>query len=388
MKNKLTKTKLYSLYLGIFVLAVSEAIIAYVQSTYLNQYFNLEFVSFIFIFSYILTFLAINEYSNFIARFNNYQTAVAALLMKCLSLLIFIFSSNPGLIFFGFILFTVSFNLIFINFDIFLESFTSNTKTGSIRGKYFTIYNLGWIFSPFLSGKIIDLMGFNWLFSLDLLLTVLTVIILYYGFKGITNHYISRHFEMKKTLNEILRRKNIKKIFYVSMILHFFYCIMVIYTPIYLNQYIGLNWEQIGLIFTFMLLPFVFLQYPAGYIADKYIGEKEILTAGLIIMSVSSVLIFALNVQSIWLWGIVLFFSRIGASLTEIMRETYFFKKVDVKDIELINALRSTNPLAYIIAPFIVGVLLYFAPLNYVFLMLGLVILTALYPTLTLKDTK
>ncbi|MCX6744530.1 MAG: MFS transporter [Candidatus Parcubacteria bacterium] len=388
MPNNNIKMKINSLYLGIFILAVSEAIIAYVQSTYLNQFFNLNWVSLVFIITYVVTFFVINEYSNFIARFNNFRTAIAALVVKLLSLLIFIFCANPTLVFIGFVLFTVSFNLIFINFDIFLEAFSANVKTGRIRGTYFTIYNLGWLVSPFMAGQILEKFGFKFLFRLDLVLTVLVVLVLLYSFRQFTNHYQSRHFSMVKTLREILRRKNIKKIFYCAFILNFFYAVMLIYTPIHLNQYIGLAWGDIGLVFTIMLLPFVLLQYPAGYLADKYWGEKEILTAGLIIMALASAAIFFVNTTSLLIWGIILLISRIGASLVEIMRESYFFKKVDVEDIELINALRSTVPLSYILAPMIVGLLLYFLSLNYIFLILGIIVLTGLYPALTLKDTK
>jgi MFS family permease len=388
MKENNTKTKINSLYVGIFILAISEAIIAYVQSTYLNQFFNLSWVSLIFIITYILTFFIINEYPNLITRFNNYKTAIISLFLKIISLLIFIFITDQIFIFIGFVLFTISFTLIFINFDIFLEAFSADVKTGRIRGTYFTIYNLGWLVSPFLSGYFLENFGFSWLFAVDIVLSILVIMVLAVNFRNFKNHFEQKHFEMLNTLKEILRRKSIKKIFAVSFILHFFYAVMLIYTPIYLNQNIGLSWGQIGIIFTIMLIPFVILQYPAGYLADKYIGEKEILIAGLIIMSLGAFLIFYLETNNLWLWALIFFFGRVGASLVEVMRETYFFKKIKVEDIELINALRSITPLSYIVAPLVVGLLLYFLPLNYIFLVLGIVVLAGLYPALTLKDTK
>jgi MFS family permease len=388
MPSNNIKMKINNLYLGIFILAISEAIIAYAQSSYLNKFFNLSVVSLIFIVTYALTFFVINEYPNLIARFNNFRTAIASLLLKIASLIIFVFSAEPALIFAAFIIFTISFTLTFINFDIFLEAFTGNEKTGRMRGVYFTSYNLGWLFSPFLSGLILDNYGFGFLFAIDISLALLVILVLIGNFREFENHFFHKKFKMLRTMKEIFRRKNIKKILAVSFILHFFYAVMIIYMPIYLNQYIGLAWSEIGLIFTIMLIPFVLLQYPAGYIADKYMGEKEMLTAGLVIMSLASLMIFYFNTTSIIIWALILFFSRVGASLAEIMRETYFFKKVDVTNIELINALRSITPLSYIIAPLIIGLLLYFLSLNYIFLILGLVVLTGLYPTLTLKDTK
>ena len=388
MKNNNTKTKINSLYLGIFILAISEAIIAYVQSSYLNQFYDLTLIGYIFIITYVFTFVIINEYPNLIAKFNNQKTAITSLLIKIASLLVFIFCANPLLIFVAFITFTISFTLIFINFDIFLEAFTKNTETGKVRGIFFTMYNLGWLVSPFLAGQILENFGFSLLFVMDLILSACVVLLLLVTFKKFQNHFVARHFKPWHTFSEIIKRHNIKKIFYVSFILHTFYAVMLIYTPIYLNQIIGLSWGQIGLIFTIMLLPFVILQFPAGYIADKYLGEKEILITGLLIMALVSLIIFFIQGSSILIWALILFFSRVGASLVEIMRETYFFKKVDVQNIELINALRSTAPLSYILAPFLVSIILVFLPLNYIFLILGLIILTALWPALTLKDTK
>ncbi len=389
MSKKTTrKEKISSLLMAVFILAISFAQIAYVQSTFLNQFFSLEFVGFTFFAAYLVTFLAINYYSNLIAKFNNLKTALAVLTLEIISLLVFIFIPQPIFIFLAFILYIIAINLVFINFDIFLEAQTSDTKTGKIRGLYFTIYNLGWVVSPFISGQILEKLGFNWLFILVIILTLPVIMILKINFKNFHNHYSHKHFKVLKTLKEIAKHPNLEKIFYIACLLQIFYSVMVIYTPIYLNQNIGLSWSEIGIIFTVMLLPFIIFEYPAGYLADKYWGEKELLTVGLIITALASILIFSLDTKNILIWGLILFLSRIGASLIEIMRETYFFKKVDVENINLINAFRSTLPFAYIFTPIIFGAVLYFWPINYIFLVLSVIMLTGLYFSLTLKDTK
>ncbi|MBD3359492.1 MAG: MFS transporter, partial [Candidatus Buchananbacteria bacterium] len=186
----------------------------------------------------------------------------------------------------------------------------------------------------------------------------------------------------------LLKRPNLEKIFYLMFLLQFFYAVMVIYTPIYLNQTIGLPWDQLGIIFTVMLIPFILIEYPAGYLADKYWGEKELLTIGLFIIIISLILIFLVETKSIIIWALLLFLTRIGASLLEIMSDTYFFKKINHNDIALINSYRSTRPLAYIFAPFIFGLILYIFPVHYVFLFLAAIVSTGLYFSLTLKDTK
>ena len=389
MEQSLTKKeKIGSLLIAVFILAITLAQIAYVQSTFLNRFFNLEMVGLIFFISYLITFFAINYYPNIIARFNNLQTAIGVLFLEIISLLAFIFIANPIIIFLAFILYIIAVNLIFINFDIFLEAQTANVRTGKIRGLYFTIYNLGWVVSPFISGQILENLGFSWLFAFVIILILPIILILKFSFKKFKNHYAHKHFYLIKTVRELLKHPNLEKIFYLSFLLQVFYAVMVVYTPIYLNQTIGLHWNQIGLIFTIMLLPFVILEYPTGYLADKYFGEKELLTLGLIITALASILIFLTSTTNILTWALLLFLSRVGASLIEIMRETYFFKKVDAKDIGLINAFRSTSPLSYIFVPLFAGLVLYFLPINYVFLVLSLIMISGLYFALTLKDTK
>lgn len=380
--------KLYHLFIAVIIWAVSIAQIAYVQSTFLNQFFDIKFVSIIYIIAYLISFFAMNEYPNVIAKFNNLNTAVGIFLLEIVALLIFIFIPVPFFILIGFIIYVVCINLIYINFDIFLEAHTKNAETGRVRGAFFTIYNLGWVISPFISGVILKNFGFNWLFALVIILILPIILILLTSFKKFKNHYTHKHFKMTTTIKKLIRHPNLGKIFYVAFLLQIFYATMTIYTPIYLNRTIGLGWDQIGFIFTIMLLPFILLELPAGYLADKYIGEKEILSVGIIITAIASILIFFTTTKNLIIWALILFTSRVGASLIEIMRDTYFFKKVEVEEIGIINAFRSTMPLGYIFVTLISTIILYFLPIHYIFLILGFILLSGLYFSLTLKDTK
>jgi len=386
--NNNKKQKISGLVLAAFIFAVSLAQIAYIQSTFLNQFFNLELVSVVFFIAYLASFIVMNEYPNIIAKFNNLNTALAVFIVQILTLLIFIFLQINIFIFLAFIFYVICINILFINFDIFLEAYTKDAQTGRIRGIYYTIYNLGWVISPFISGNILDNFGFNVLFGFVIILILPILYILKIQFKNYKNHYQRKHFKVIKTIKTVIKHPNLERIFYLAFLLQIFYGIMVIYTPIYLNQYIGLSWSQIGIIFSIMLLPFVLIEYPAGYLADKYWGEKELLTIGIVITSLAALGVFIFESHSMIFWAALLFFSRVGASLIEIMRDTYFFKKVDAQDIELINAFRSTTPLAYIFVPLLGAAVLYFFPINYIFLFLCGILLTGLYFSLKLKDTK
>ena len=177
-------------------------------------------------------------------------------------------------------------------------------------------------------------------------------------------------------------------LFFISFLLQLFYSSAVIYIPFHLLHNLGMSWEVLGPLFSLMLIPFLLIEIPAGVIADQYIGEKEMLIAGFAILSISLFLFYYISVPLVWLWAIVLFLSRIGAALVEAMRESYFFKIVDAKDLIDINLFRITGPLAYIVSSALSIVVLYFFTLDYLFLFLSIIMLMGLTFSAGLRDTK
>ncbi|PIR94738.1 hypothetical protein COT95_02545 [Candidatus Falkowbacteria bacterium CG10_big_fil_rev_8_21_14_0_10_37_6] len=176
--------------------------------------------------------------------------------------------------------------------------------------------------------------------------------------------------------------------FQVTFILRFFYYMMVVYMPIYLHSNIGFDWEQIGAIFTIMLIPFVIFEMPAGQLADKYLGEKEILVLGLIIMVSSTGAIFFIQSASFLVWSAILFMTRVGASLVDAMQDVYFFKLVNKHDMDLINLFRDLRPAAWLTSSVLAVVILQFFTVEYLFLFTAIIILLAVRPAMTIKDTK
>jgi MFS family permease len=162
---------------------------------------------------------------------------------------------------------------------------------------------------------------------------------------------------------------------------------MIIYTPIYLRD-LGFSWVDIGKIFTTMLLPFVLLQYVIGYWADNKIGEKKLLIFALLVMGCSTTTIYFVESKTILTWMIILFTTRIGASMIEILRDSYFYKKIDRTDVDLINFFRTALPVAYICATASSSFLFLFLPVKFAFILTGIVVLSAIYPAYYLINNK
>jgi MFS family permease len=163
---------------------------------------------------------------------------------------------------------------------------------------------------------------------------------------------------------------------------------MIIYTPIYLHEYLNFHWGEIGIIFTIMLLPFVILSFPLGKLSDK-MGEKEMLLIGFFISAVATLVIPFVKEPKLLTWALILFITRIGAATIEIMSESYFFKSINEENAEAISFFRNTTPLAYLVAPMLaIPILLLVPSFEYLFFVLGSLLFYGLFVTLRLRDVK
>ena len=162
--------------------------------------------------------------------------------------------------------------------------------------------------------------------------------------------------------------------------------ILVFMVAAFVAEIVGTIACVIGIIFTMMLVPFVLLQYPAGILADKKIGEKEMIIIALLIMAAATLSVYFIHSMSVLVWGAALFATRVGAALIEILRDSYFYKKVDGHDVDLINFMRTSMPVAYILSTAMSTIFILVFSLKFAFILVALVVLSALYPAFKLQD--
>jgi predicted MFS family arabinose efflux permease len=163
---------------------------------------------------------------------------------------------------------------------------------------------------------------------------------------------------------------------------------MVIYTPLYLANEAGFDWDAIGLILFVGLMAYVFLEYPVGIIADRYLGEKEMMLGGFLLMAVSTASFTFLAGAPVLLWMLAMFLTRAGASLVEATTESYFFKHTDGTDANIIGFFRITRPLSYVFGALLGSFALLYFPLGALFLVLGLLMIVGFSFAFLLKDTR
>ncbi|MDD4412653.1 MAG: MFS transporter [Patescibacteria group bacterium] len=389
-RKKINKKGIAVIYLLGFAISLSDSVSGYVQSSFLSNSFNTSTIGAIMALSALLTVFASFLYPKLIAKLNNQPTTLFVSFIVMVTSLILAFSNIKPVIITAFIIRYVGLILLLVNLDIFLENKSDDKHTGAIRSKYLTITNIAWLMSPILMGKLIKTTDYSNIFNFSFAILAIVIIFTILFKKSIAEKekYDWHEIEIKQTLKTIWEKINLRRVFIAALALQIFYAIAVLYVPIKLNQELGLSWSSISIIFIFMLLPFIIFQYPAGLIADKYLGEKEMMIGGSIILILASIIIAKLTSTSVFAWSLALFFSRVGAAIYETMQETYFYKHVDSSDISLITMFRQTRPAGWLIGSLIAFVFLSFITISQLFYIVAFIFVLNLFNLAFLKDTK
>ncbi|MBI4122316.1 MAG: MFS transporter [Parcubacteria group bacterium] len=370
-----------------FFVAVSTALAVYINSSFVETMVSKTRVGLVYGAAYLVALVVMQYYGSLIERFKNQVVLAVVLGIQVMATILMPLAPQAWLSLLLFVLHILATTVTIINFDIYLKRITATAFTGRIRGLFWTAVNLGFVVSPFLAGSLLAGYGFSAAYLASGLAAVPAWLMMYAVYrKDISIIPYRRHEPVRKTIRRAWHNHNLRGIVSVALFLSLFYSWMVIYTPLYLLQ-AGFDWVQIGLIFTVMLVPFVVVEYPAGWLADRYLGETEMLTIGFVLMGAA--VLALLLVSSFWAVMIVLFCSRVGASLVEIMRDTYFYKKVQISDLDMIETFRNTSSFSHIVGPMLAaGILALGFGLPAIFLLLAFIMAAATLIPMTMEDTK
>ena len=283
------KTFLILVYIASFFYSFHYALPLYIESSFIAQFLSAEkMVGIIFaiaaIFTVILTFL----FPRFLRRFGNYRVTLTVMGLESVSLLFLAIFGNPFIVIPLFILHQILVNVIFLSLDNFVESFSEDNKTGSIRGIFMTVLNIAIASAPLVAGLMLTDHDFWKIYLAAAIFMVFGIFIIAKNFRNYVDpKYLVPKF--KETFSIVTKSHDLHAIIITHFLLSFFFTWMVIYTPLYLHKHIGIAMNDIlGIIIPIALLPFIFFEVILGKIADKRLGEKEILVAGFILMAFST----------------------------------------------------------------------------------------------------
>ncbi|MEX2013673.1 MAG: MFS transporter [Parcubacteria group bacterium] len=380
-------TRFVPVFVAGFFVSIHLGATLFVNSSLLGQFFEPDTISLLFLIGAlgnIVLFLAIPR---LIERFGKRLLLLVLLFITMFSTMVLALAATQFLVAVFFVIYASLIYMIFYCLDIFLEEISMDTRTGEIRGAFITFFHLGLILG--LTALIFLTIGdtLKPVYLAASFLLVLPILLAIFSLKSPTPKWHGlRHHLALLPFKTWWRSKSVRRTTLARFSLEFFYAFMAIYTPLYLHGVLGFTWSIIGVIFIIMLLPFILFLWPVGKLADYFIGEKEFMIVGFLIMGTTLLLMPYLG-ASIGLWVIVLFFSRVGASLVEITSDSYFFKHASPDDTALLSIFRLTRPASVVLGAAVGAITLNLFSFDKIFFVLAVVVFFGLKESLSLKDT-
>ncbi len=384
------KKHLIPIYVAALLLMFHSFLVAYMNSSFLEQFIETTSVGTVYTLGSAVSVLVFLFISRVLHKVGNFKLSMGLLVLNFIAVLGMAHAESLRVAIPLFLVHIISVPLIVFNFDVFMEEQIGNdeTSTGSRRGLLLTLTSLVAAISPLISSRIIDASGsFTNAYLLSAFALIPIAITLIFFFKDFSDPEYNE-IDPFAAIHTFWQNISIRNVFIARFMLQSFFMMMVVYTPLYLTKNIGLSWAEFGIVMFFAQLAYVFLEYPIGIIADKYIGEKEMMCLGFLILAVSTSWIAFVTAASVLTWSVIMFATRVGASLVEVTTESYFFKQTKSDDAQVISFFRIARPLAYVVGAMIASLTLLYVPFNLLFIVFALLMIPAMFLTLAIEDSK
>jgi len=323
-------------------------------------------------------------------RFGNVLVTIGLMVISIGTLAMMGVGLSAPLVVVGLLLFLVINPLLYLSMDIFSETLIGKNEgaTGHVRGMTLSLMSLAALCAPLtISYLVADGDNLAQLYFIAIGVGVLFNLIVIMAFRGFVDPLYHR-VQFGPLLKQCWESKPIKLVLSAHFLVQVFFTWTVVYIPLYLASVLNMPWSSIGAIIAAGLLAYVLFEYPVRILADDYFGEKEMMAVGFLILALTTASISFMTTVNILPWMMLMFVSRIGASLTEVTTESYFFKKVDGQDANLMSIFRLTRPLAVLGGSLLGSLCLAIMPFHLAFIVLGFVMVIGIFLALGIEDTR
>lgn len=380
-----------ALYAAIAILSFHWALVVYVHSTYLEQYVASASVGMLYVVSAALSVLTFLFISRVLHRAGNYHLTLVLSVAEFCALIGMATADSLRVAIPLFLVHQIAAPLLLFNIDVFMEEMIGDQEgsTGGRRGLLLGLMSFAGAVAPLTAGFLLgsNTPNFTAAYSAGALLMLPFIAVIMRHFRTFSDPEYSE-IQILSTLHMFWVDRDIRYVFFAHFLLQLFFAWSVIYFPLYLATEIGFNWEQIGMILFVGLMAYVFFEYPIGIIADKWIGEKEMMALGFVVIGVATSWFSFIGAGAMGAWMFAMFLTRVGASFVETTTESYFFKHTEGSDANVISFFRITRPLSVVLGALLGSFCLLYLPFNLIFIILGFLMVPGIFFTLLLHDTK
>lgn len=391
MDSTRIKKVVWPIYAAMLLLFFHAFTVAYLNSSYLEQFLETDAIGTIYTLGSALSVIIFLFISNVLHRVGNFRLTLVLLLLNFIAVAGMAFAETLRVAIPLFLAHFIILPLLVFNLDVFLEDTIGNDEnvTGSRRGLLLTLTSFIGALAPFIGSQLVnDATGsFSATYILSAVSLLPIIVLLLFFFQNFTDPPYSE-IKVLSALRSFWQKSSIRAVFLAHFTLQLFFVVMVVYTPIYLVTHIGLTWAEFGIVMFFAQMAYVLFEYPIGVIADKYIGEKEMMGLGFLVLAISVAWMSFVTIPSVVVWSIIMFATRVGASLVEVTTESNFFKQTRSSDAQIISFFRVTRPLAYVVGASSATLALLYLPFNFLYILTALIMVPALFFTFNITDSK
>jgi MFS family permease len=262
--------------------------------------------------------------------------------------------------------------LLLYELDLLLEATIENkNETSRVRTFFLTGGNLGSLAAPLLIGALLANTE-NYVPVFLAAAAILTPFIVLFAGRELPKGKTPDLYQAPDTFKHLLKDRDLAAVTFGHLVLYLFYVWAPLYVPLYLRVVLGIPWSTLGWMFSVMLIPYILIEYPAGWIADRILGDQEMMLAGFLIAGSALAAVSLITpTSSPFLILFILLMTRTGSAFIESMTEGHFFRCVSEKDVFSVSVFRGVWPLANVIAPIVAGFILFFGNYQIFFVLTG-----------------
>jgi len=245
--------------------------------------------------------------------------------------------------------------------SLFIFEFSQKNTLASDEGRFYLFNNLGWILGPLSAGFTAKFFGNSSVFILVSFYFLVTLLYFLHQHLVLKNPHIT-HQKMEKkhlvwhNLSDYFKNKELRRAYFVSLGLFFWWAIALVYFPIIIHEY-GFSQEVVGYATTATIIPLVLLEGVVGKMADRH-GVKRHIIFGYAMMVICAILMIFLQPYPLLFIGTFILLS-FGTANIEPLQEAYFFKVTNKTDAQrFIGVFETKYPIASITGPIFAALML------------------------------
>jgi MFS family permease len=376
------------LFVGNFFFSIFTALTIYILLPFLSSFMPEAYTGLVVAVGGLIAVVSFPFLPRLVAKYGAQQLALVFAIAEMITLLAL--AAAPGAIAGSLlIIIAIAFQpFISYELDLLLEATsTERESVGRMRTIFLTAWNFGALAAPLLLGALlVNSNEYGRVFIAAAAMLVPFVVL--FAARSLPRGVTPKLSHMQDTLLCIAHDRDLFAVTFAHFLLYLFYIWAPLYVPVYLHTMLGIPWSSLGWMFSVMLVPYALIEYPAGWVADRYLGDKELMFVGFIIAGIALASFSMLtSATSLTVILMLLVASRVGAALIESMTEGHFFRRVTEQDINSMSIFRGIWPLANIVGPIVGSLILFFGNYQIFFACTGwFIVIAGVTATLFIKD--